>query len=145
MTKAVEGRGVQSVEVGARIRRALVELGAPAILRDVATKAAVAFAQALAYLVSFRNAGLVEQDPSTGRYPLGPFALQLQLSDLPPEPDELVTLDRRQVETGGWWLGLALSVAAASLQSPPLDRQPRWLELPNPSNGHVRPQPSSSG
>ena len=80
MVKAVEGRGVQSVEVGARILRALVELGAPAMLRDVATKAAVAPAQAHAYLVSFRNAGLVEQDPSTGRYLLGPFALQLGLA-----------------------------------------------------------------
>lgn len=76
----IEGRGVQSVEVGARILRAMVEIGAPAMLRDVATRADIASAQAHAYLVSFRKTGIVEQDPATGRYLLGPFALQLGLA-----------------------------------------------------------------
>ena len=76
----VEGRGVQSVEVAARVLQALVEIGAPAMLRDVATRAEIASAQAHAYLVSFRKTGLVEQDPATGRYLLGPFALQLGLA-----------------------------------------------------------------
>lgn len=78
--KAIEGRGVQSAEVGARILRAMVEIGAPAMLRDIAARAEVASAQAHAYLVSFRKTDLVEQDPLTGRYLLGPFALQLGLS-----------------------------------------------------------------
>jgi DNA-binding IclR family transcriptional regulator len=77
---AVEGRGVQSVEVGARILQAMVDIGAPAMLRDVALRANIASAQAHAYLVSFRKTGLVEQDPATSRYLLGPFALQLGLS-----------------------------------------------------------------
>lgn len=78
--KVVEGRGVQSVELGARILSAMVEIGAPAMLRDIAARAAIASAQAHAYLVSFRKTDLVEQDPMTGRYLLGPFALQLGLS-----------------------------------------------------------------
>lgn len=77
---AIEGRGVQSVEVGARILKALVDIGAPAMLRDVAFRAEIASAQAHAYLLSFRKTGLVEQDPASGRYLLGPFALQLGLS-----------------------------------------------------------------
>ncbi|MET7242854.1 IclR family transcriptional regulator [Methylobacterium sp. EM32] len=76
----VEGRGVQSVEVGARILHAMVEIGAAAMLRDIAARADIASAQAHAYLVSFRKTGLVEQDPQTGRYLLGPFALQLGLA-----------------------------------------------------------------
>lgn len=80
MIKPVEGRGVQSVEVGARLLNAMVEIGRPAMLRDLAAYAQVTSAQAHAYFVSFRKTGLVEQDPATGRYLLGPFALQLGLS-----------------------------------------------------------------
>ena len=80
MIRPVEGRGVQSVEVGARLLAAMVEIGRPAMLRDLAALAQVSSAQAHAYFVSFRKTGLVEQDPATGRYLLGPFALQLGLS-----------------------------------------------------------------
>lgn len=76
----VESRGVQSVEAGARILNAMVEIGSPAMLRDIAARAATTSAQAHAYLVSFRKTGFVEQDAATGRYLLGPFALQLGLS-----------------------------------------------------------------
>jgi DNA-binding IclR family transcriptional regulator len=75
-----EGRGVQSIEVGGRLLAAMVELGKPAMLRDLAAMAKVTSAQAHAYLVSFRKIGLVEQDGSSGRYMLGPFALQLGLT-----------------------------------------------------------------
>jgi DNA-binding IclR family transcriptional regulator len=75
----VEGRGVQSIEVGGRILTALIELGQPTMLRDLAAKAAMTSAQAHSYLVSYRKLGLVEQDPASGRYFLGPFALQLGL------------------------------------------------------------------
>jgi DNA-binding IclR family transcriptional regulator len=78
--QAVESRGVQSVEAGARILSAMVEIGSPAMLRDIAARAATTSAQAHAYLVSFRKTGFVEQDAATGRYLLGPFALQLGLS-----------------------------------------------------------------
>jgi len=50
------------------------------MLRDLAAMAKVTSAQAHAYLVSFRKTGLVEQDPLSGRYLLGPFALQLGLT-----------------------------------------------------------------
>ncbi|AWB25267.1 IclR family transcriptional regulator [Methylobacterium currus] len=80
LMSTIEGRGVQSVEVGARILHAMVEIGAAAMLRDIAARADIASAQAHAYLVSFRKTGLVEQDPQSGRYRLGPFALQLGLA-----------------------------------------------------------------
>jgi len=76
----IEGRGVQSIEVGGRILSAMVELGRPAMLRDIAALANLASAQAHAYLVSYRQMGMVEQDALSGRYLLGPFALQLGLA-----------------------------------------------------------------
>jgi len=79
---SIEGRGVQSVEVGGRILSALVKAGKPLMLRELASLADVAPAQAHAYLVSFRKLELVEQDAASGRYLLGPFALQLGIARL---------------------------------------------------------------
>ena len=51
-------------------------------LRDLAQKAGMTSAKAHPYLVSFGNLGLIEQDPVTGHYALGPFALQMGLISL---------------------------------------------------------------
>ncbi len=78
----VPGRGVQSVEVGGRILAMMAAAGGPVMLRDIASGAKVPPAQAHAYLVSFRKIGLVEQDGASGRYQLGPLALDLGLARL---------------------------------------------------------------
>jgi DNA-binding IclR family transcriptional regulator len=70
-----ESRGVQSIEVGGRLLKVLVDADAPIMLKDLASRANLAPAQAHAYLVSFRKQQLVEQDAETGRYRLGSFAL----------------------------------------------------------------------
>lgn len=77
-----EGRGVQSIEVGARVLEAMADAEGAIMLRDIARKAGVAPAQAHAYLVSYRKCNLVEQDEKSGRYRLGPLALQLGLARL---------------------------------------------------------------
>jgi DNA-binding IclR family transcriptional regulator len=77
---SIEGRGVQSIEVGARLLVALVDNGEPMMLRDVARHAGIAAAQAHAYLVSYRNSGLVEQDEQSGLYRLGRFAVDLAIA-----------------------------------------------------------------
>ena len=76
------GRGVQSIEVGGRLLDALVRAQGPLMLRELAEQAALTAGQAHAYLVSFRTLGLVEQDPATGLYRLGPYALTLGLARL---------------------------------------------------------------
>lgn len=75
-------RGIQSIEIGGRLLTALVDEGAPMTLGDLAKKAGMPSAKAHPYLVSFGSFGLVEQNPLTGRYELGPFALQLGLISL---------------------------------------------------------------
>lgn len=79
---AAEGRGVQSIEVGARILEAIAAAGDLVMLRDIALEAGIAPAQAHPYLVSYRRCNLVEQDAESGRYRLGPLALQLGLARL---------------------------------------------------------------
>ena len=76
----IEGRGVQSIAVGGRLLTVLARAAQPMMLRDLAQQADLTPAQAHAYLVSFRKLELVEQNPASGRYQLGPFALHLGIA-----------------------------------------------------------------
>ncbi|GAB3425927.1 IclR family transcriptional regulator [Giesbergeria sinuosa] len=75
-------RGIQSVEVGGQLLKALVHTGRPMALKDLAREAGMTAAKAHPYLVSFGKLGLVEQDPATGHYGLGSLAMQLGLISL---------------------------------------------------------------
>jgi DNA-binding IclR family transcriptional regulator len=75
-------QGIQSIEVGARILRALAEASRPQMLRDLAAAAQMPPAKAHRYLVSFARMGLVEQQSETGLYDLGSFALEMGLGAL---------------------------------------------------------------
>lgn len=75
-------RGIQSVEVGGRLLLALVHFGRRMPLKDLAREADMSPAKAHPYLVSFGKLGLVEQDPASGQYGLGPLALQMGMIGL---------------------------------------------------------------
>ncbi len=75
-------RGIQSIEVGGALLRVLVDADAPLPLGELAQRAGMSSAKAHPYVVSFGKLGLVEQDPATGHYGLGPFALQLGVASL---------------------------------------------------------------
>ncbi|MGI4777864.1 MAG: IclR family transcriptional regulator [Janthinobacterium lividum] len=75
-------RGIQSIEVGGQLLRALVHHGRPMALKDLAREADMTPAKAHPYMVSFGRLGLIEQDATSGHYLLGPLALQLGLIGL---------------------------------------------------------------
>ncbi|MEY4748952.1 MAG: hypothetical protein RIQ60_1166 [Pseudomonadota bacterium] len=75
-------RSVQSVEVGGRLLLTLAAHAAPMTLKDLAAQADMPASRAHPYLVSFGRLGLVSQDAVSGRYALGPAALQLGLAAL---------------------------------------------------------------
>jgi DNA-binding IclR family transcriptional regulator len=77
-----ERLGINSLEVGLRLARALSEHRLPLALKDLAARAQMPPAKAHRYLVSLIRAGLAEQDRESGRYRLGPFALELGLAAL---------------------------------------------------------------
>lgn len=81
-TTGKQRQGIQSIEVGTRLLRALAAHGRPMMLRDLAKSAGMPAAKAHRYLVSFMRMGLVEQDANTGRYDLGAFSLELGLASL---------------------------------------------------------------
>src|SRR5687768_11824621 len=77
-----EQRAVQSIEVGGRLLLALANSQTPLTLSDLAGRAGLPASRAHPYLVSFGKLGLIEQQADTGRYALGPAALQLGLTCL---------------------------------------------------------------
>lgn len=81
-TRDREQRSVQSIEVGGRLLLALANSQTPLTLRDLANEAALPASRAHPYLVSFGKLKLIEQEAETGRYALGPAALQLGLTCL---------------------------------------------------------------
>lgn len=81
--KGDDGRqGIQSIEVGVPLLRVLADHGTPMMLRDLARQAGMPAAKAHRYLVSFVRTGLVVQEAHSGRYDLGPFALELGLASI---------------------------------------------------------------
>jgi DNA-binding IclR family transcriptional regulator len=80
--KASERAGIQSVEVAARLLDALTKSPAAMSLSDLAAAAAMPMSKAHRYLVSLIRCRLVNQDPDTGRYDLGPLALGMGLTAL---------------------------------------------------------------
>ena len=80
MSDEIDGKhGVQSLEVGMIILRAMVAGKRSMMLKDIAQAADMPPSKAHRYLVSLIRSGLVEQDRLTSRYDLGPFALNLGL------------------------------------------------------------------
>jgi DNA-binding IclR family transcriptional regulator len=75
-------RSIQSVEIGFRLINALERAPDALTLKDLAAAAGMTASKAHLYLVSFRRVGLVAQEPDSGRYTLGGYALQLGLASL---------------------------------------------------------------
>jgi DNA-binding IclR family transcriptional regulator len=81
-TAAAHQAGVQSVEIAARVLRALAEQGRPLALKAIAQAAGMSRAKAHRYLVSLKRTGLVVQEARSGDYRIGPAAVTLGLVGL---------------------------------------------------------------
>lgn len=79
---AANRRGIQSVEVGVALLRALQDSPGPSTLTVLSEMARMPASQAHRYLASYVRAGLVRQNPENRRYELGPLALSLGLAAL---------------------------------------------------------------
>jgi DNA-binding IclR family transcriptional regulator len=75
-------QGIQSVEAGMRVLKALASTAQDLSLKSVSAATGMSASTAHRYLVSLGRAGLVEQDPVTGRYGLGAEALEIGLAAL---------------------------------------------------------------
>ncbi|WP_298399777.1 IclR family transcriptional regulator [Sphingobium sp.] len=75
-------RGIQSVEIGMHVLQALASLGSASTLGAIAQASDISPSQAHRYLASLIASGMAQQNEQTGRYDLGPAALQLGLGAL---------------------------------------------------------------
>jgi DNA-binding IclR family transcriptional regulator len=75
-------KGIQSVEHGVKLLEALVNSRKAMPLKMLAATAGMSASMAHRYLASFIRAGLAEQNPTSGHYDLGTFALRLGLAAL---------------------------------------------------------------
>lgn len=75
-------RGIQSVGTGLRVLEALAELSEPSTLTAIAQASELSNSQAHRYLASLVASRMVQQDPLTGRYDVGPSLLKLGLGAL---------------------------------------------------------------
>ncbi len=96
-------QGIQSIEVGARVLRALETGRGPLALSEVARRSDMHPAKVHRYLVSLVRVGLASQDGSSGRYDLGPAARRLGVEALRRTDAESVAaahVSRLRDETG---------------------------------------------
>ena len=126
-------QGIQSIEVGVPLLRVLADHGAPMMLRDLAREAGMPAAQAHRYLVSFMRTGLVAQDPLSGRYDLGPFALDLGLASL--ARLDAVRVASPVLEALGEEIGETVALAVWGNMGPTIVR---WVESRRPVTVNLR-------
>lgn len=117
--------GIQSVEVGFELLKAMAEASGPLMLRDLAAAAGMSAAKAHRYLVSFQRLGLVIQDPPTTRYDLGPAALRLGLASL--ARIDAVKLARERIDALLEQTGHTVAIAVWGNQGPTMVH---WAEAP---------------
>lgn len=79
---ADESAGVQAVETSVKVLSALIELGPASMLKTLAEHAGMPPPKAHRYLASLGRSGLVDRNPQTGGYMLGPLAVRLGLAAL---------------------------------------------------------------
>ncbi len=80
--RAKEGGGVQSVGVAAKVLKALAARGGVLPLKELAAATGMPRAKVHRYLTSLRGAGLIAQDPESGRYQIGAAAVTIGLVGL---------------------------------------------------------------
>jgi len=73
-------RGIQSVEIGIGLLDALIRLGKPSSLSEIAKASGLSVSQAHRYLASFVNTGFLRQDSVSLEYDLHTGALRLRLA-----------------------------------------------------------------
>jgi DNA-binding IclR family transcriptional regulator len=125
--------GIQSIEVGFRLLDVLTCEPRPMMLRDLAQRAGMSPAKAHRYLVSFLRLGVVAQDPLSGRYELGGFALQLGLARL--ARVDGVKLARSALAALRDRLDVTVGIAVWGNQGPTVVH---WMESSSPAKASLK-------
>jgi DNA-binding IclR family transcriptional regulator len=69
--------GNRTILIGLRLLQAVARMREPATLTEIAQRTDMSVSRAYRYLTSLAQAGFLQQDPATGKYDLGPAAIEL--------------------------------------------------------------------
>ncbi len=116
-------RGIQSVEVAARLLEALARQRVPLGLTELAGEAQLSSAQAHTYLVSLTRLGLVKRDVLTGNYEPGPLSLRLGLMHIEQQPVYRIAAPFAAALAER--IGFSVAVCVAGAQGPTIVRYER--------------------
>lgn len=118
--------GIQSIEIGTSLLRALAQAKGPLTLTALAKAAGMPPGKAHKYLTSFIRSGLAAQNAAGGRYDLGPFALELGFAAM----RRLAIMDIAQATLDDLrdQLGTTTSMAVWANHGPTIVR---WAETPH--------------
>jgi DNA-binding IclR family transcriptional regulator len=118
--------GIQSIEIGAPLLRALADAKSAQPLTTLATAVGMAPSKAHKYLTSFIRSGLVTQSELGRRYDLGPFALELGLAAM--RRLDIMELAQPALDDLRDLLGTTVSMAVWANHGPTIVR---WAETPH--------------
>ena len=133
MDSTSERGGVQSVEVGMKVLRALADAGGEQNLSRLAESAGMPSAKAHRYLVSLMRAGFVERDPNSNRYVLGAEALRVGLVAL--ARSDVIEIAAAELNALRDKISGSLLLAVWGSTGPTIVR---WLESSRPVTVNVR-------
>jgi DNA-binding IclR family transcriptional regulator len=133
MDSTSERGGVQSVEVGMKVLRALADAGGEQNLSRLAGSAGMPSAKAHRYLVSLMRAGFVERDPNSNRYVLGAEALRVGLVAL--ARSDVIEIAAAELNALRDKISGSLLLAVWGSTGPTIVR---WLESSRPVTVNVR-------
>ena len=73
-------KGIQSIEIGFTLIDSLVENAEPMTLKSLAQASQMTPSKARMYLISLLRVGVISQDPESGLYALGPYAIKVGMA-----------------------------------------------------------------
>lgn len=129
-----EQQSIQSVDTALRLLQALAAAQQAMTLKDIASAAGMTASNTHRYMVSFVRAGLAVQDSGSGRYDLGPFALQLGLAAM--RRTDAITIATRVMMDLREVIDLALTLTVWTPDGPTMIR---WLDSSQPLTVNVKP------
>lgn len=112
--------GIQSLESGIGLLKALVAAARPMKLRDIASASKMSASKAHRYMVSLCRAGLVVQEMADAEYRLGPYAMEMAIACL--NSLRPVKLASDVLEAVSRDVGLTVAIAAWGNHGPTIVR-----------------------
>jgi DNA-binding IclR family transcriptional regulator len=129
-----EQQSIQSVDTALGVLRSMADMSRAMTLKEIASAAGMTASNTHRYMVSFMKAGVVVQESDTGRYDLGPAAIQMGLSAM--ARTDAVAVATKVIMELRAEIDLPVTIAMWTPEGPTTIR---WLDASQPLTMNVKP------